>query len=551
MAAKKHKKVARLMKTEQYALTPGEELLQYWRDDPVAAAKDILGFDLIWLQRITLRAMWKKRFVLLCLSRGVGKSFMFALYAALRAMLYPDIKVGIVTPVYRQVKLYIFDEFKNWYHRSPLFRQSIYGNIVAGPDACRIKFTNGSLIEGLPIGHDGGKVRGQRYHDILVDEYAQQNTDLIKLVIRPMGNIRKHGRINKYHIASTPYFKWNHFWHQYLHYVRMAIKEPDKYEIVEFDYRDVNATRPTKLHPEVPYAVDEDMMQMQVADQPVEMFRMENLARFPDETTGFFPSKLIDFASPRLKDDWHPEAPCKIELSGQDNKDRYHYYIGVDVGRALHGSNFACAVCRYDKLRGRKRFVLMQTLNGGTHQEMVHTIRRLARKFNVVAITIGQGGGGLTMKDLLAVPYLDPETRSEFPPLIDPLDEQQMLIPGLPIVHIINETQGLNNYMYASLKADMEGGQMMLPPTNFMEEDMPPSMETVYKEIMKTKGEMLAIQADPTINGFKFTVPDGFQKDRITALVLCNYWMTEVAKEYQPEDEEIGEGFWISQSVGA
>jgi len=535
------------MKQERYALTNKEKLVEYWRNDPVAAAKDILGYDLIWLQRITLRAMWNKRFVLLCLSRGVGKSFMFALYAALRAMLYPDIQVGIVTPVYRQVKLYIFDVYKKWYNTCPLFRQSVTGKISASTDACRIKFKNGSLIEGLPLGHDGGKVRGQRYHDILVDEYAQHNEELLKLVIRPMGVIKVHGRSNRYHVASTPFFKWNHFWPQYLHYVRMCIEDPENYEIVEFDYRDVNATRPTKLQPEVPYHVDEDMMKMQMADQPEEMFRMENLARFPDETTGFFPSVLIDGSSPRIPDDIHPDAPCKIELQGSSAQ-RYEYFLGVDVGRVLRGANFACAVCRLDTERGRKRFVHMATLNGGTHQEMVHVIRRLTKDFNIRGISVGQGGGGLTIKDLLAVPYVDPMTGKEMPALLDPEDENHQLMPGLPIVHLVNETQPLNNYMYASLKADLESGIMTMPPTRFVEDTMTPSLEKVYKEIIQTKTEMLAIQAEPTASGFKFVTPEGFHKDRITAFVLCNYLINEIGKGFTPDDDIIGEGFWIGST---
>ena len=230
------KKPARLMKGERLQFTQDEKLLLFYRENPVEAAKDLLGFDLVWFQRIILEEMWFKSFVCLDISRGLGKSFLIALFSVLKAMMYPDMNIGILTPVYRQVKLYIFEEIKKWHKRSVFFKRSIEGGkIHAANDSCRIVFKNGSFIEGLPVGHDGAGIRGRRYHIVLADEYAQHDESVLKLVIRPMLNIKIHGRTNQYHIATTPYYKHNHFWPTYLHYIKKSIKEPEKYSILTIE----------------------------------------------------------------------------------------------------------------------------------------------------------------------------------------------------------------------------------------------------------------------------------------------------------------------------
>lgn len=528
---------ARLMKSEKYSLTDNEKLIMFYRENPCMAAKDLLGFDLIWLQRIALEDMWEKRFTCSNISRGVGKSFLFALYGVLKGMLYSNMQIGIVTPVYRQVRRYIFGEIVKWHKQCPYFRNAVDGRVHVGTDACYVHFKNGSFVEGLPVTNEGDNIRGRRYHNLLVDEYAQHSQEALKRSVRPMLNIKVQGRKNQYHIASTPLPKHNHFWPQYLHHIRKCIENPNDYALLEFDYRDVNMTRPSKLCPIVPYEVDEEIIAMQKADMHDNDFAMENLARFPDESTGFFSAKLIDSASPA-----RGAHIAEIETTGNVNGE---YYIGVDVARVVDGANFACSIGRREL--GRLKLVNMVTLNGGTYQEMNKIIRTICIDFNVYGIAIGQGGGGLTMKDLLAENYVDARTGKMHPPLTDPLDERHMAISnGIPIVNMVNETLPLNNFMYATLKSDMEHGRFIMPATFIIDRDLSKEEERIFNEIKKTKTEFLVIEAVPTSTGFKFTVPDLYQKDRATACILMNYLVTEKNKVPEKPYIELGEGLWVT-----
>ena len=69
-------KKVRLTEKEKYTLNLSEKLLMFYRKHPVQAAKDLLGVDLVWFQRIALNGIWNKKYVLrntaLVPAKGVG-----------------------------------------------------------------------------------------------------------------------------------------------------------------------------------------------------------------------------------------------------------------------------------------------------------------------------------------------------------------------------------------------------------------------------------------------------------------------------------------------
>ena len=78
-----------------------------------------------------------------------------------------------------------------------------------GVSQSMLRFHNSSFVEALPVG-DGTKIRGRRYHIIFIDEYSQMDELIIKLVIRPMLNIKRKGKQNQLIVAGTAYYRWNH-----------------------------------------------------------------------------------------------------------------------------------------------------------------------------------------------------------------------------------------------------------------------------------------------------------------------------------------------------
>ncbi|MGQ4893453.1 MAG: LAGLIDADG family homing endonuclease [Candidatus Njordarchaeia archaeon] len=149
---------------------------------------------------------------------------------------------------------FVFDEVIKLYDSSPELRKACVKKPVKSTDLCYLDFISvndkpGSLIHALPLGFDGGKIRGARYFTVIVDETAQVPKEILDVVIRgmmatnknPMENVRriqelkKQGKDlsevslnnNKIIMTSTAYYQYNHLWKMVCDYIE-SIRETVK-----------------------------------------------------------------------------------------------------------------------------------------------------------------------------------------------------------------------------------------------------------------------------------------------------------------------------------
>jgi hypothetical protein len=151
------------------------------------------GLELLPLQCVILREMWRRPFPMLIGSRGLGKSFLLALYAMLRALFVQGRKIIITGAGFRQSKI-IFSYAELLWYNSPILRDfcAASQNKNQGPhhDSDQWWMQIGeSLIISLPVG-DGSKIRGQRAHDILTDEFASLGIRVFEEVIAGFGSVQ-------------------------------------------------------------------------------------------------------------------------------------------------------------------------------------------------------------------------------------------------------------------------------------------------------------------------------------------------------------------------
>lgn len=80
------------------------ESIAFYRRNPCIAAEDLLGIRLIDSQKYILQESWNKPHVLWCCSRNFGKSFLGAVFMILKAILYENQAIYIVSSVGNQSK---------------------------------------------------------------------------------------------------------------------------------------------------------------------------------------------------------------------------------------------------------------------------------------------------------------------------------------------------------------------------------------------------------------------------------------------------------------
>lgn len=147
-------------------LSQGSSMIGFFRMHPVIAARELLRVDLAPIQRKVFRDMWFRNNNIVTASRGFGKTFLQALTAVLRAMLYPGYRVGFLGPVFRQAK-HCFEAAERLYQRSPILQEALAKPPTKASDSCYLRFKApkggvGSWIEAIPLG-TGEKIRGARY----------------------------------------------------------------------------------------------------------------------------------------------------------------------------------------------------------------------------------------------------------------------------------------------------------------------------------------------------------------------------------------------------
>lgn len=78
--------------------------IAFYRRNPCIACEDLLGIKLIDSQKYILQQSWNKPHVLWCCSRNFGKSFLGAIFMVLKALLYENQAIYIVSSVGDQSK---------------------------------------------------------------------------------------------------------------------------------------------------------------------------------------------------------------------------------------------------------------------------------------------------------------------------------------------------------------------------------------------------------------------------------------------------------------
>lgn len=480
--------------------------------------KEILNIQLLPMQCLFLDELWRRKFPMLIASRGFGKSFGLSLYAILRALLLDGRKIVVVGSAFRQSKV-LFEYMETIWRNSPLLR-SMCGP-ESGPkrevDRCVMRINN-SIITCLPLG-DGQKIRGQRAHDIIADEFASIPRDIFENVVAgfaavsssPIENVRriaaeamakeleieleeeqviagKQTIENQIILSGTAYYEFNHFaeywkkWRQTIKSKGNANRLSDIFnggEVPEtFDWTQYSIIRiPYELVPKG--FMDADQVARSKATVHSGIYQMEFGAVFTRDSQGFFKRSLIESCVPSaenvIKDHENGGKPIDFEpmLMGDPTK---RYVFGVDP--ASENDNFSIIILERNK--GHRKIVHCWTTTRSQHKEFkksgwstetdyyafcARKIRDLMKRFNCEHIALdAQGGGIAVMEALHNEKQLYPGEQPIWPIIIEDEEQDTDDEQGL---HILEMCQFAKYDWYAEanhgLKKDFEDKMLVFP----------------------------------------------------------------------------------------
>lgn len=518
------------------------KLYELSKIDPVIGAEKLLGIKLAYHQKDMIRRIAKYKHPLIACSRRVGKTFCSALYLTLRALLFKDTKVGIVSPTFRQSKN-VFEEIINLYRGNDILKIETRDRPKRGSSAWSLEFLNGSKIEATPFSNN---LRGKSYTHIFIDEYSYGKNNINEMVSRilaPMIFVKRdleeknnekitnndYGFINSNQliIASSKGFVWHDFYKKYIEYKDKIENGDENYSIIEYNFLD-------GLDSNL-FEVDTVLQEYRNADPITRLTEYRNI--FADGSDGFISYKLLEDVAidypKEINGEGYKEPKTKVEFEQvYDSNDlpKYEHIMALDDASRV--DNFACAIIKIDGQT--KRLVRVETLNNVRIKDKIKLIRDLLRKFNVLKICLDQRNRAI--KDGLSEEYIyddgyvgdiivDEDDREQIKQVKSEYGNNVNIKKLITIHNFSNATNEMRARLFLN---EIEKGRFKIPadPLGGYESK---KEEKAYNEIKKTIFEITSIRINVSGNTIKYEPESSSQKkDRWTVCELGNY----IANEY-------------------
>lgn len=441
------------------------EFFSYYRYYIDEFAMDILGVDLFPFQRVILRAMGRGQFSVLIACRGIGKSWIVALFYICVSILYPNVKCGIASGNSQQARNVIIQKIKGELSKNETIAREINFPIRTGADDCYCEFKNGSEIRAITLAQDrgGDSARSWRFNYLLVDEARLVKDDIIETILIPMTKTKRQNALKwkqnekgKVIFISSAYLKTSGLYRRFKYHFEQMVSGNQNYVAMCFPYQvGIQAG-----------LFDADDIEQERAKPTM------TSDKFAYEYEGVFVGSSGESYYP-----YELTMPCRIlehcELE-QPKKSDSIYLITHDVAvSTAKNSDNACTHVIKLKLRPNgtytKSAVYIKVVNGLPLEKQRDYLRELIHlKFpNCKKLVIDERGAGNGLPRMFyeSWEYTDPKTKVtvEYPPLIKDNDEEGFLLDNaIPMIRAINATNDFNTTYYPYMKSCFEDRTLQL-----------------------------------------------------------------------------------------
>lgn len=527
------------LKEESIDFEVWTEFISYYRYYIDEFACDILGLRLFPFQRLILRAMARYQNSMLIACRGLGKSYIVAVFYICVAILYPNIKLGIASGNSQQARNVIIQKIKGELSKNEAIAREIKFPIKTGDGDCVVEFKNGSEIRAITLAQDrgGDSARSWRFSYILIDEARLVKDEIIEEILIPMTKTKRQNAIRwnqsekgKVIFISSAYLKTSSLYKRFKFHYEEMLKGNKDYMAICFPYQvGVQAGL---------FDQDDIEKELEKPQMTKDKFAYEFEGRFVGSSgESYYPYELTN--------------PCRVlercEFQ-QPKKSNSIYVITHDVAVSTEkNSDNACTHVIKLKLKPNgtytKQVVFTKTVNGLSLNKQRDFLRELIHiKFpNTVKLLIDAQGAGAGLPSMFyeSWEYTDPKTGvvTEYPPIIsDDEKSVDILDNAIPLIRGVHGMNNFVNLYYPYMKGCFEDGSLELlmqsaEVDNLYKSNMM-SFDEYYQHVEHDilQSELSNIKQDFT-NNEKMTytrIVSGKKRDRATSLMYGLSYVCEL-----------------------
>ena len=560
----------------------------FWRRNLHRFATDYLGLPLKIYQVIMLYLMGINNTFVCIASRASAKSFVIAIYACCKAILYPQSSIILCSGTKNQAKLLVSEKIEkelcSW---SPILKREIK-KIITNNNNVEVLFCNGSKIN-VVVASDNA--RGYRATDIVREECRQIPKFIDDSVLSPF----KFTRPTPY-LSSQDYSKIAELQEDATDiYISSSYFDNNNddtwmWQIVDQAFDDMLKGKPSCL-----LAFDEtvalyfgikkreDLLKEKIKqDKTTWLLEFKN-CRIKENQKAFFTRKMLTQNQvsrqpfyPRTLFDYKIGKKNPYDIPRQKNEIRI---VSCDMAFVTNERNdnsiFSCmrlvpesTTIRKDDGQSltldngyRRILSYIDSIQGGDVTKQALRIRQLFEDFSADYIVLDTRNGGVTVLDLLSHIMYDEERGKEYSPLAcmngDDSYKNRVQIDGaVKCIYIINASEKLNGSIADDFRRVLEAKKIDLPVTyEKAKENILPNIKEYQ---MAEFGEMQVFYESPFLetqalinetislicekkaqSGITVVKEKGKnRKDRYTSVSYGNYFATQLEKDLYDNIEE-------------
>lgn len=553
----------------------------FWRRNMHRFVMDYLKINLFEYQQIAIYLMGVSNLICIIASRNDAKSFIVAVYAVARCLLYKGTKFRIGSATKKQAKLIvsekILDELCEW---SPILRKEIESWSTSDNDIY-VKFRNGSKITVFVANENA---RGLRSNAVTREECRQIDKKVEDSVISPFQTPRKpkymlnpfYGQ-NKdleeepidIYISSSWYDDGNWMW-DIADQAFDAMKKHKGGVMLAFDesitlkhgLKTMKQLKKEKKKQD-PATWKIEFLNLKVRDSVSSYFTYAMLINRQKLKHLFYPRTTIDFKSGKKNKYAIPKLDNEIRIISND--------IAFVAGDKNDNSVYSCIraipeITTYNdennvvevKQGYRREYPYIESNQIGDTTLQAIRIRQLYEDFNADYIVIDARNGGLQIVYALQKVLYDEERGIEYSPLKTMNNKDYAKVCQDPnakeCIYVINATQNLNSDIAIAFRKNLmenkidflvnlnTGKEEVLSsyteytPTNDSDIQIQFEMPFIQTQLMINECAELQYERMPQTGVIKIHEQGKNRKDRYTSCSYGSYFIDQLEYDLLSKD---------------
>jgi hypothetical protein len=517
-----------------------------------------MGVQLYFYQRIWIYYMATRDSFVAIAARGTGKTWLLAILAIAKAILYPHSEIVVVSSTKAQAGLLV-EKCQDLQNSYPNIAREIYG-ITTNMNRWAVDFHNGSTIK-VVASRDSS--RGRRSTFTIYEEFRLIDKDIVDSVIRPFSYIRQvpYLKIPEYSnlgeepkevFISSAYLKGLWWFEETKKNIKAMLAGENK-GFIAFDFR-LSVKHHIKTVASIKNEIskmDEITAMMEYGNVPFgeganSYFKLKQFTKARTVEKAFYPQRIETY-NPKKNPYGIPRMDGEIRVVSSD--------VAQRAGRA-NDLSITSLIRLLPTQKGYFRELsYIESFSGVNSILQSLRLKQLYYDFEAdyIVLDVAAGGGGLPMYDQLGQITKDDERGIEYPAMTimqhnsldanvyDELSRRTLGINAIPVVYPISGVAVLNSKIAVEMRDKLQKRLFGLlvdetraedyliksKQNEYMNNDDPTAKSYFMHPFVQTSllvSEAIGLTMTMVSGNIKLVEVAGSRKDRYTSVAYGNYF---------------------------